>query len=402
MTAFLNRLAFFKIFLGLIFVAISPFSFVAQLEKSVVKTVCIDPGHGGKDPGCHGQTAQEKKVCLAIGLELGRLIKLNYPDVKVVFTRKTDVFIELDDRATIANKAKADLFICIHANAGEAKVSGAETYVLGLHKSEAQMKIADRENSAVYLESDKGEKYKDFDMSPDAIIARNLQLSVFLDHSISYATKVQQEFKIIGRSDRGVKQAGFIVLYKTTMPSVLVETGFLSNPTEEKFLADSTNQKLMANSMFVAFQQYKAQMEGKPIPVRVSEPKTIDPKVVDPKTTDVKIEEVQEENKPLNTALNSTETVTVENIGKIIFRVQIVTSEVKLAPRSTRLKGIKCFEYQQDNLFKYTSGEFLEAYTEANNYKNELRKEQFPNAFVVAFLDGERINLEKAIKLAKK
>jgi N-acetylmuramoyl-L-alanine amidase len=396
MRAFLNRLAFFKIFIGLSFVAILPISFFAQIEKSVVKTVCIDPGHGGKDPGCHGQSAQEKKVCLSIGLELGRLIKLNYPEVKVVFTRKTDVFIELDDRATIANKAKADLFICIHANAGEAKVSGAETYVLGLHKSEAQMKIADRENSAVYLESDKGEKYKDFDMSPDAIIARNLQLSVFLDHSISYATNVQQEFKILGRSDRGVKQAGFIVLYKTTMPSVLIETGFLSNPTEEKYLADTVNQKLMANSMFIAFEKYKAQMEGKPIPVS----KSIEPKSIEPKQEVVKV--ILDENKTENTTLNSPEIPIVEKNGKIIFRVQVVTSEVKLSPRSSRLKGVKCIEYQQDNLFKYTTGEFVEAYTEANNYKNDLRKEQFPNAFVVAFLDGERINLEKAIKLAKK
>jgi N-acetylmuramoyl-L-alanine amidase len=384
MSSFFNCLAFFKILTCLSIVILFPVSLAAQTDKTVVKTVCIDPGHGGKDPGCHGASAHEKNVCLAMGIELGRLIKLNYPEMKVVFTRKTDVFVELNDRALIANKATADLFICIHANSASAGVDGAETYVLGLHKSEAQLKIADRENSAIYLEADKGEKYKDFDMSPDAIIARNLQLSVFLDYSIDFATKIQKQFKVLGRTDRGVKQAGFLVLYKTTMPSVLVETGFLTNLAEEKYLADTTNQQKMANAMFVAFQQYKSQLEGKEIPVQVEE------KVI----VDNKVEKIEDN--------NSKETTIVENKGKVIFRVQVITSETKLTPKSSRFKGIQVFEYKQDNLYKYTSGEYVEDYISANNSKNELRKEQFPNAFVVAFLDGERINLEKAIKLAKK
>lgn len=154
----------------------------------------IDAGHGGKDPGCHGASAHEKNVCLAIALELGKNIKSKFPGVKVVYTRDKDVFVELDERARIANKANADLFICIHANSAGASAFGAETYVLGLHRTEAQAKIAERENKVIELEADQ-DKYKDFDMSPDAIIARQLQLSVHLDQSISFAEKLQKEFK---------------------------------------------------------------------------------------------------------------------------------------------------------------------------------------------------------------
>ena len=344
-----------------------------------IKTVVIDAGHGGKDPGCHGASAHEKHVCLAMALRLGKQIKASYPGIKVVYTRDKDVFIELDERARIANKANADLFICIHANAASASAYGTETYVLGLHKTDAQAKIADRENSTIYLEADKGEKYKDFDLSPDALIARSLQLSVFLDQSILFAGKLQKEFKAIGRYDRGVKQAGFLVLYKTTMPSVLIETGFLTNPAEEKFLADSTGQVSMSGAMFTAFQKYKNELEGVDEKTAGSKTpvvnNTSDPKVKEPK-----------------------ETVS----SAIIFRVQVETSETKISTSASKFKGIKIFEYKQDNLFKYTAGQFENDFAAANKYKTELREKGFSNAFVVAFQNGERISLEKAIKLAEK
>jgi N-acetylmuramoyl-L-alanine amidase len=345
-----------------------------EMELQTIKTVVIDAGHGGKDPGCHGNSAHEKNVCLAMALQLGKQIKARYPNIKVVYTRDKDVFIELDERARIANKANADLFICIHANAASAAAYGTETYVLGLHKTEAQAKIADRENSTIYLEDDKGEKYKDFDMSPDAIIARQLQLSVFLDQSISFAGKLQKEFKNIGRYDRGVKQAGFLVLYKTTMPSVLIETGFLTNPEEEKFLADTTGQRKMSTAMFTAFEKYKNELEGvdqqtggkKPVPnVTAPEPE----KEVD---------------------------------RKVVFRVQVETSETKVSTTAARFKGLPVYEYRQDNLYKYTIGTFENDFSAASKYKNELREKGFANAFVVAFQNGERISLEKAVKLAEK
>jgi N-acetylmuramoyl-L-alanine amidase len=346
--------------------------------NSAIKTVVIDAGHGGKDPGCHGAASNEKSVCLSIALKLGNAIKAKYPGIKVIYTRDKDVFVELDERAKIANRAKADLFICIHANSASPAAFGTETYVLGLHRTESQAKIADRENSTIYLEADKGEKYKDFDLSPDAIIARQLQLSVFLDQSILFASKLQQEFKKLGRYDRGVKQAGFLVLYKTTMPSVLIETGFLTNPGEEKFLGENDGQIRMANAMFSAFEKYKSDLEG-----------------VTSVTNKPIIEEVPEAPKQ---NLPSTVEPTKE---LVIFRIQIETSEVKLAKNAARFKGFEVMEYQQDGFFKYTTGQFENDFKAANAYKNELRQKGFPNAFVVAFQNGERINLEKAIKLAE-
>lgn len=348
-----------------------------ELFQSAIKTVVIDAGHGGKDPGCHGAISNEKEVCLSIALSLGKLITTNYPNIKVVYTRSTDIFVELDERAKIANKNKADLFICIHANAAGPAAFGAETYVLGLHRTESQQAIAERENSTIYLEADKGEKYKDFDLSPDAIIARQLQLSVFLDQSISFAGKLQAEFKALGRYDRGVKQAGFLVLYKTTMPSVLIETGFLTNPNEEKFLATADAQKKMANAMFSAFEKYKNELEG--ISTAPNE------------TFINKVEEQKKENPPVKN--NSTD---------VIFRVQIKTSDKKVPTLSSEFKGLQVYEYNQDGLFKYTVGNFVNDYNAANAYKNELRNGGFQHAFVVGFLNGERISLEKAIKLAEK
>jgi N-acetylmuramoyl-L-alanine amidase len=346
--------------------------------NSAIKTVVIDAGHGGKDPGCHGAASNEKSVCLSIALKLGNAIKAKYPGIKVIYTRDKDVFVELDERAKIANRAKADLFICIHANSASPAAFGTETYVLGLHRTESQAKIADRENSTIYLEADKGEKYKDFDLSPDAIIARQLQLSVFLDQSILFASKLQQEFKKLGRYDRGVKQAGFLVLYKTTMPSVLIETGFLTNPGEEKFLGENDGQIRMANAMFSAFEKYKSDLEG-----------------VTSVTNKPIIEEVPEASKQnLPTTVEPTKEL-------VTFRIQIETSEVKLAKNAARFKGFEVMEYQQDGFFKYTIGQFENDFKAANAYKNELRQKGFPNAFVVAFQNGERINLEKAIKLAE-
>ncbi len=355
----------------------SAFSQADDLSLATIKKVVIDAGHGGKDPGCHGASAYEKHVCLSMALMLGEMIEEKYPDIEVIYTRKTDVFIELGERAKIANRNNADLFICIHANAASPQAYGTETYVLGLHRTEAQQKVAERENSTIHLEDDKGEKYKDFDLSPDAIIARQLQLSVFLDQSINFASKLQKEFKDIGRYDRGVKQAGFLVLYKTTMPSVLIETGFLTNPTEEKFLSDSTTQRKMANSMFTAFKKYKSELEG------------VDLEVVD-----------NSENLSTPTVKNKNEIITVPK-DEVVFRVQVETSRDALALTDAKFKGYTVYEYEQDGLYKYTIGVHVKDFDGANERKKQLREEGFQHAFVVGFLNGERINLQKAINLAE-
>ena len=350
----------------------SPYTFSQQ-----IKTVVIDAGHGGKDPGCHGNFAFEKEVCLSMALKLGSLIKAKYPEIKIIYTRDKDVFVELIERANIANRAKADLFICIHANAEQTKVAyGTETYVLGLHRTEAQQRVAERENSIIALEDDKGAKYKEIDLSTDAIIIRQLQLKVFLDHSILFAEKLQKEFKKFGRYDRGVKQAGFLVLYKTTMPSVLIETGFLTNSNEEKFLGNTTGQSNMAVLMFNAFENYRNQIENK---------------IAD---------KIEEKDILLKEPVTSLKEISKDSSG-LVFRVQVETWDQRRDNSYSLFKGYEVFEYEQDNLFKYCIGNFSN-YQMAKNNKIDLIKKGFQNAFLVAFLNGERISIEKAIKLAEK
>lgn len=371
------RKSLFLFFLTFFFIGFSRAQ-KANQDTHTIKTVVIDAGHGGKDPGCHGASANEKNVCLSMALKLGEAIKRKFPEVKVVYTRDKDEFVELDDRAMIANKAKADLFICIHANSASPAAYGTETFVLGLHRTESQQKVADRENATIYLEDDKGAKYKDFDMSPDALIARQIQLSVFLDHSIKFADKLQKEFKKIGRYNRGVKQAGFLVLYKTTMPSVLIETGFLTNPSDEGFIGSTDGQIAMANAMFTAFENYKKELEG------------------------VQSRQNQQKNNTIeNQEVIKTQTST-DNSEGLVYSVQIETSESSIPFDHSKFKGLKVAEYKQDGFYKYTTGEFGKDFKAANNYKNELRGNGFQHAFVVAFLNGERISLEKAMNLSNK
>ena len=367
-------------------------------SQNSVEIIVIDAGHGGKDPGCHGKFSKEKHVCLSMALKLGALIEKKYPELKVIYTRDTDVFVELGERANIANRAKADLFICIHANAASPAAYGTETYVLGLHRSESQQKVASRENSIIELEEDGGAQYKNFDLSPDAIIAKRLQLSVFLDHAIMFAQYLQAEFKKLGRRDRGVKQAGFMVLYRTTMPSVLIETGFLTNPSEETFIGKEAGQDKMANAMLVAFEKYKRNIEGNEASsIKVPEKTAM-------KTPENNIqEESKEEKEMLNTAfIEKVKNDSAQNTG-LVFRVQILSLNNKIAGDSPRFKGEKeTYEYSQGGLYKYCTKGFGEDIKSAVNYKMQMREKGFKGAFVVALLGGERISMEKALKLVEK
>jgi N-acetylmuramoyl-L-alanine amidase len=355
-------------------------------QSSKIKTVVIDAGHGGHDPGCHGAQNNEKEVCLSMALKLGALIKERYPDIKIIYTRSTDVFVELAERANIANRNNADLFICIHANAGSTTAYGSETYVLGLHRTDAQQKVAERENASIALEDDKGAKYRSYDLTPDGIIALQFQLAVFHRQSILFAEMIQKEFKRIGRYDRGVKQAGFLVLYKTTMPSVLIETAFLPNPTEEKLIGTAEGQQKMAQSMFQAFVNYKNATEGKTVVGgTTAQQNNIDTRPAEsspPKPVEIPKETVKEQG--------------------LVFKVQIETSNKAISTKSSHFKGLEIFEYQDNTLFKYCTGSFANDLQGAKNYKNELVQMGFTNAFVVAFLDGERISIEKALNLAEK
>jgi len=232
---------------------------------NVVDTVVIDAGHGGKDPGTHGVNTKEKDVALTIALKVGNYIEKNIPGVKVIYTRKNDTYLGLDERAEVANKAKADLFICIHANAvPKEEIYGTETYVMGLHKSEGNLDVAKRENSVILLDNNYQERYEGFDPnSPESYILFSLAQSAYQESSIKFAEKVESQFKNrLGRRSHGVKQAGFWVLWRTAMPSVLIEVGFLTNNKEEKFLKNSDGQDLIASAIYRAFKDYKAQVES--------------------------------------------------------------------------------------------------------------------------------------------
>jgi N-acetylmuramoyl-L-alanine amidase len=230
-----------------------------------IKTVVIDAGHGGKDPGAIGPgKTNEKDVALAVALKLGEYIHANFPDVNVIYTRKTDVFIELHERAEIANKNKADLFIAIHCNSTPTPTAyGTSTYVLGLHRTEANLEVAKRENSVILLEDDRDKNYEFDPNSPEGHIMMSMKQNAFLDQSIDMASKIEGQYEGgAKRKSLGVKQAGFYVLYKTAMPSILSEIGFISNPTEEKFLASEKGQEMIAASLFKAFKDYKFEMEN--------------------------------------------------------------------------------------------------------------------------------------------
>lgn len=246
--------------------AIFVLSSFTPLEKKQykVQTVVIDAGHGGKDPGCHGKKTEEADVALDVALELGRIINENLPDVKVIYTRDKDRFVELHDRAGIANKANADLFVSIHCNSGPSHVHGTETYTMGLHSSEGNLEVAKRENSVILQESDYKENYDGFDPnSPEGHILFSLFQHAFIEQSLTFAQKIEEQFKSrVGRSSRGVKQAGLLVLWKTTMPSALVEIGFLTNPQEETYLLNKTNQVYIASAIYRALKEYKQDIES--------------------------------------------------------------------------------------------------------------------------------------------
>lgn len=353
-------------------------------DPNLIRTVVIDAGHGGKDPGAIGKgpyKTTEKDIALAVSLLTGKYIKEAFPDVEVVYTRKDDRFVELMERSQIANRAKADLFISIHCNSNaSASPTGSETYVMGLHKTEANMKVAMKENASILLEEGHQLKYDGFDpKDPESMIALSIRQNVHLDHSLLFSSLVQTQFRErIGRGDRGVKQAGFLVISYTTMPAVLIELGFLSNPVEEEFLQSSKGQDYLASAIYRAFKEYKVMREvGAMAPAPAAPPA---PEVVE---------------KPATPAATPATSSTVQ------FKVQVVTSSKRIDTKSKDLKGLdKVEEHKGAGMFRYTVGSepTLDA---ARKVQDRCRELGFEGAFIVAFKGSERIDLQEAIKLAQ-
>lgn len=343
-------------------------------ENLGVKVVVIDAGHGGKDGGCVGSHALEKNIALAIALKTGKYIEENIKDVKVIYTRTTDVFIELHERAKIANRAKADLFISIHVDGfTNATPKGTSSYVMGLAKSESNLRAAMRENEAILLEDNYEEKYENFDPnSPESYIAMSLQQSAFLNQSLEIAARIQDQFRErVGRVDRGVKQGPFLVLNQTTMPSVLVETGFISHPEDQKFLATDEGQEYMASAIYRAFKDYKQSIEEK----LLSSFQMAD---------DLKKQQQNSQKK---------------GIEGLVFKVQLATSASKIDLVPGNFKGLKDVEvYEAGGLFRYTYGQKATA-EEAIVAQEEARAAGYKDAFIVAFLNGSRISVGEANKL---
>ena len=376
-----------------------------------IKIVVIDAGHGGKDPGavCKGG-GKEKEIALSVALKLGKYIEANFSDVKVVYTRKTDEFIELFKRAQIANDNKADLFICIHVNSSK-KVDpyGTETYVMGLHKTQGNLDVAMTENAVITKEDNYQNQYDGFDPhSPEAFIIFSLYQNAYLDQSLSIAAKIQEQFsKRVGRLDRGVKQAGFLVLWKTSMPSILTEIGFISNPDESKYLLNDTNQNFIASAMFRAFRDYKNEMEGNIKSGSVNKLETDnqnETKInseVKADSSQTNIINVDNKNNADNGFQKSAENlITQINNDTIIYRVQIMSSLKPLGTQPENFKGMNGIEeFVLDGSYKYTIGKSY-TFREITKIQKEI-KVQYPDAFVIAIKNGKKIPVNEAIKQTK-
>jgi len=369
----------FKAILFFLFIAapsISSFASVNRKEKGWV--IVIDAGHGGKDPGALGSISREKDINLAIALKTGEYIQKNINNVTVIYTRKNDSTVELRDRPKIANKANADLFISIHTNSSDSrKVMGAETWIMGHAKDQANLEVAMTENSVMLQEDDYSTKYEGFDpKSAESYIAFSLTQKVFQDQSTDLALKIQTQFRErVNRNDRDVKQAGFWVLYNTKMPSVLVETGFITNPAEEKYLNSKEGQDYLASSIYRACRDYLNEVDSK--------------------------SGVNAGGKKDSNQKNDTLTLLNSDSDEILFMVQVKTSSSKTEIKPENFKGLKDIsEINVNDHFKYATGSFTD-YSAAVEYRKKIES-IYPDAFVIAVKDNKILPLQQALEQKRK
>lgn len=395
-------------------------------------TLVIDAGHGGHDAGACGKYGKEKNINLNVALAFGKLVEANCPDVKVVYTRKKDVFIPLQRRADIANSNKADLFISIHTNAlpGGKIAYGSETYTLGIARAAANLEVAKRENSVITYESDYKTTYEGFDPSKaESYVIFEFMQDRYMKQSVELARQIQKNYAAAGRQNKGVHQAGFLVLRNTTMPAVLTELGFISTPQEESYLTSDRGVRELSRSIYNGFIAYRKQHDKAAAPMAPlpAEPKETaparakeTPRAAEPIAQPVPAQpETKPDEKPGATpapqdgepqgqtpeSVPDAAATPARNPGKAaesrpVFKVQILVSSTKIPAASPRFKKqspIDC--YRDGTLYKYTCGSSA-SYAEMRSKQKELST-LFPGCFIVAFLGGERIDLNAARNMAK-
>ena len=455
--------------LFIVLVCINGAAFSQKKAAGQVKTIVIDAGHGGDKPGAVGKKSKEKNITLSLALKLGKLIEENYPDVRIIYTRTTDVDITLAERARIANRAKADLFLSIHCNSWtNSSPTGVETYVMGLSQSKANMEVAKKENADILLEKDYKDNsdYQGFDPnSPESYVMFAMYQNAYIDKSLDFAGLIQDQYKsAIKTINRGVKQAEIFVLYKTAMPAVLTEVGFISNPEEEQYMMSDEGQATIVVSIFKAFVAYKSQTEGVKPPSELKielkgykapakrqkadevvtpqpntpaaeadkpssteaaakvEPPT--PSTMIPSTAQTHVEpplpiEEPKPNTPTPQASADSKNtssvaptaaataaepavVSTQPKGEVVYKVQFMTSTKELKSNAREFKGITDYEsYRQKNIICYTTGRFATV-REASEHQKAVREKGFSDAFVVAFQGSERITMQQAKELSGK
>lgn len=381
-----------KLIFPLLLLMVSLFGF----GQSNVFKVTLDAGHGAHDFGAVYNGHVEKNIALAIVLKVGKILEEN-PKIDVIYTRKTDVFIDLIERANIANRADANIFVSIHCNANRnTAADGTETYVMGMTKVASNLEAAKKENSVITLEKDYKQKYEGFDPnSPETMIGMTLMQEEYLDNSISMASKVEEEFAALGKKLRqgGVKQAPYMVLHKAYMPRVLIETGFISNPVEGNILDSEEGQDDIANAIANAIISYKKEYFGngnldsdyeKPSRKIIEKPLKDTSTSIKQQLMDVPLTKKPAENQAM--------------VDGVIFKVQLSASVKKVELDSKNFKGLKYISISQTkNLYKYMYGE-TSNYEEGKKLLQEAKSKGYKNAYLIAFKDGKSISVQDALK----
>lgn len=342
--------------------------------------IVIDPGHGGKDTGSPGSYSFEKDINLAIALKTADYIRKNITNVNVILTRDDDSFPDLIERPKIANRNNADLFISIHSNGVKSKsVYGAETYVMGLAENDENLEVAMKENEVILLEDNYATKYEGFDpKSPESYIIFTLTQNVFQKQSIELASKIQTQLvERVGRKDRGVKQAGFWVLYRTSMPSVLVETGFITNPSEEKYLNSKEGQDYIASAIFRACREYMTEVDAR---------------------SGIKVDQVAASSTPSTPSTSKEPAIQPDNV---IFTVQIATATLKTEIKPENFMGLTDVEeINTGERYRYVTGNFND-YSDAVKHRKKVET-LYPDAFVIALRDNKVLPLQQALEQKRK